>query len=146
MKVTSRDDAWELANIIFPTDYIQDEEATKKAGYPIYYSTAEGIQSWISDLGNRLELNILTKGKGVESKNIWVEEPKEVVQGFSKEQLIGYLQSQMDNFKKYENRYGIGNEIVIDKLDAMIACKEMVEALIQEPVNLRQDGKVTTGY
>lgn len=146
MKVTSRDDAWELANIIFPTDYIQDEEATKKAGYPIYYSTAEGIHSWISDLGNRLELNILTKGKGVESKNIWVEEPKEVVQGFSKEQLIGYLQSQMDNFKKYENRYGIGNEIVIDKLDAMIACKEMVEALIQEPVNLRQDGKVTTGY
>lgn len=65
---------------------------------------------------------------------------------FTKEDLLRYLQSQMDDFKKNEERYGIENEWVSHKLDAMIACKEMVEALIGEPVNLRKDGKVTTGF
>ncbi len=64
----------------------------------------------------------------------------------TREQLLGYLQSQMDDFKKWESKLGIENDWVSHKLDAMIACKEMVEALIEEPVNLRQDGKVTTGF
>lgn len=63
-----------------------------------------------------------------------------------KEQMIAYLQSMMDSFKKDEARYGIDNTGVIEKLDAMIACKEMVEALIGEPVNLGVDGKVTVGF
>ena len=63
-----------------------------------------------------------------------------------KEQMIGYLQSMMDNFKKEEARYGIEDRMVLKKLDDMIACKEMVEALIGEPVNLGIDGKVTVGF
>lgn len=31
------------------------------------------------------------------------------------------------------------------KFDVMIACKEMVETLIQKPVNLGMDGKITVG-
>lgn len=63
-----------------------------------------------------------------------------------KEQMIGYLQSMMNNFKKEEARYGIEDRVVLKKLDDMIACKEMVEALIGEPVNLGIDGKVTVGF
>lgn len=65
---------------------------------------------------------------------------------FTKEDLLRYLQSQMDDFKKWEQKLGIEDRYVGHKLDAMIACKEMVEALIQEPVNLQQDGKVTIGF
>ena len=64
---------------------------------------------------------------------------------FTTEDLIRYLQSQMDDYKKYETRYGMDDRIVLNKLDAMIACKEMVEAMIQEPVNLGLDGTVTVG-
>ncbi len=64
----------------------------------------------------------------------------------TKENLINYLQSQMDDFTKDKERYGIEDRIVEHKLDAMIACKEMVESLIGEPVNLGLDGKVTTGF
>lgn len=63
----------------------------------------------------------------------------------AKEDLIRYLQSQMDDYKKNEMRYGMDDRIVEKKLDAMIACKEMVEAIIREPVNLQLDGKVTIG-
>lgn len=62
-----------------------------------------------------------------------------------KEQLLRYLQSQMDDFKRWESKFGIEDRVVQDKLDAMIACKEMAEALIGEPVNLQLDGKVTVG-
>lgn len=63
-----------------------------------------------------------------------------------KEQMIAYLQGMMDHFKREEAIWGIQDERVQDKLDAMIACKEMVEALIGEPVNLGVDGKVTVGF
>ena len=63
-----------------------------------------------------------------------------------KEQMISYLQSMMDDFKKAEAQYGIDSTYVIEKLDAMIACKEMVEALLGEPVNLGLNGKVTVGF
>lgn len=63
-----------------------------------------------------------------------------------REQMLAYLQSMMDEFKKREERFGIRDEYTIDILDKMIACKEMVETLIGEPVNLRKDGKVTVGF
>lgn len=69
MKVKSKNEAWEKANIIFPTDYIKDEIRSQKAGYDIYYNTADGINAWISDLGGRLEIN-LSNGETV---NIWIE-------------------------------------------------------------------------
>ena len=65
---------------------------------------------------------------------------------FTKENLIAYLQSQMDDLKRWEARFGLEDRFVERKLAAMIACKEMVESLIEEPVNLQLDGKVTVGF
>ena len=65
---------------------------------------------------------------------------------YTKENLIAYLQSQMDDFQEELKQYGIEDRVVKSKLDAMIACTEMVEALIREPVNLQKDGKVTVGF
>ena len=64
---------------------------------------------------------------------------------YTEEQMIIYLQSMMDRAKYEEERYG-RDERTIGLFDNMIACKEMVEALIQKPVNLRKDGKVTVGF
>lgn len=72
MTVNSRVQAWREADRIFPTDYMKDEQASKKAGYDIYKSTADGNGSWISDLGNRLEINL----EDGSTTNIWIEEPK----------------------------------------------------------------------
>ena len=55
---TSRDDAWRIANDIFPTDYMLDTRASENAGYPIYCSTAFGVNAWISDLNTCIELNL----------------------------------------------------------------------------------------
>lgn len=70
--VNSVKEAWSKANEIFPTDYELDTNASLNAGYNIYWSTAEGTNAWISDLGSRLEIN-LPNG---ESINVWIEEPK----------------------------------------------------------------------
>ena len=64
---------------------------------------------------------------------------------YTEEQMIKYLQSMMDRAKYEEERYG-RDERTMGLFDNMIACKEMVEALIQKPVNLRKDGKVTVGF
>lgn len=60
--------------------------------------------------------------------------------------LVNYLQELMDNFKEEEARFGTQDRYVIRMLDDMIACKEMVEALIGMPVNLQKDGIVTVGF
>lgn len=64
MTVASRKEAWEAANKIFPSDYEPDTRASQNAGYPIYWSTAQGVNAWISDLGNALELN-MPDGKSI---------------------------------------------------------------------------------
>lgn len=69
MTVKSIQEAWDEVNKIFPYDYEKDETASKNAGYPVYYSTASDHQNnWISDLGNRLEVNF-EDGRSV---NVWV--------------------------------------------------------------------------
>ena len=73
MTVTSIRDAWAEVRKIFPTDYEYSTERSERAGYPIYYSKASGVNAWISDLGNRLEVN-LPDGKSV---NIWIQAPVE---------------------------------------------------------------------
>ena len=60
-------------------------------------------------------------------------------------ELIAYLQEMMDEFKQEQEQFG-NDRSTMRKLDAMIACKEMVEALIGQPVNLRKDGQVTVGF
>ena len=70
MKVNSREQAWIEADKLIPTDYIKDAEKSEAAGYDIYYSTCEGVNAWISDLEDRLEINLATG----ETVNIWIEE------------------------------------------------------------------------
>ena len=45
--------------------------------------------------------------------------------------LLNYLQNQMDDFKRNEEKFGMDRETE-KKLEAMIACKEMVESLIHK--------------
>lgn len=70
MKANSREQAWIEADNLFPTDYIKDETKSENAGYDIFCSTCDGVNAWISDLGNRLEINLVTG----ETVNIWIEE------------------------------------------------------------------------
>ena len=70
---------------------------------------------------------------------------KSVSKNIAAEQMLRYLQSQMDDYKQEEQKYGADDRIVRKKCDAMIACKEMAEALIGMPVNLQIDGRVTVG-
>ena len=65
-------EAWEAAAAIMPTDFEHDSARSAAAGYPVYYSTAFAVEAWISDLGDRLEVN-LPNGKSI---NIWIEEEK----------------------------------------------------------------------
>ena len=73
IKVKNYEEAWEIVNGIFPTDYEKDEERSRRAGYPIHHSTAYGVNAWISDLGNRLELNY----QDGHSENIWIEQEQD---------------------------------------------------------------------
>ena len=70
MKVNSREQAWREADNLFPTDYIKDEMKSDAAGYDIYCSTCDGVKAWLSDLEDRLEVNLATG----ETVNIWIEE------------------------------------------------------------------------
>lgn len=70
MKANSRKQAWREADNLFPTDYIKDETKSENAGYDIYCSTCDGVNAWISDLNDRLEINLATG----ETVNIWIEE------------------------------------------------------------------------
>lgn len=72
MKAIGRDEAWRIADRLFPTDYQKDDAASERAGYPIYETTStdEKFAGFhISDLNTRLELNM-----GCETVTIWIEE------------------------------------------------------------------------
>ena len=65
------------------------------------------------------------------------------------ESLINWLQMLLDEFMeetKDESESAVKDRVVHDHLTAMLGCKEMVEALIEEPVNLRKSGKVEIGF
>lgn len=71
VSVSSAKDAWKIANVLFPTDYVQDDDSTARAGYPIYRSTAEdGYYNYICDLNCRLEINLKENNRCI---NIWIE-------------------------------------------------------------------------
>lgn len=63
--------AWNKVNEIFPTDYEHDSDSSKRAGYPVYRSTADGHwYDYICDLGDHLEIN-LSNGDTV---NVWIKD------------------------------------------------------------------------
>ena len=69
IEVESKDQAFRTANGLVHSDYDYDASRSERAGYPIYYSTILHDE-WISDLGDRLEVN-LSGGKTI---NIWIDE------------------------------------------------------------------------
>lgn len=71
---------------------------------------------------------------------------KNISKTVSAEAMIEYLRSMMEDFKAEEARYGLEDRLVNKKLDALLACKEMVECMIGMPVNLCKDGKITIGF
>lgn len=73
MIVKNKEQAFLEADKIFPSDYNYSPMESKIAGYPIY--TSQVYKAWISDLNNRLEVN-LPDGKTV---NIWIEDKTEKV-------------------------------------------------------------------
>jgi hypothetical protein len=74
IKVTSKEQAWQEVNKIFPTDYEKDYASSERAGYDIYRHRDLNYYSRICDLGDRLEVLVGEFGENV--TNIWIEEPK----------------------------------------------------------------------
>ena len=68
IEVKTVQEAWDMANKIFPTDYNKDEESSERAGYPIYRSSVE-YYDYICDLNDRLEINLKNGNKTI---NIWI--------------------------------------------------------------------------
>lgn len=59
--VSTRKRAWQLADKLFPTDYMKDEHDSLRAGYPVFNTTSTDDKYTgfhISDLNTALELNI----------------------------------------------------------------------------------------
>lgn len=74
MRVRTVADAWREANKIIPSDYMKNEELSRRAGYPTYYSTSDvNPDDHINDLNCRLEVVV-----GGEHTNIWIEEIEEL--------------------------------------------------------------------
>lgn len=109
MKAYSREEAWRIANELFPTDYEPDCMKSEKAGYDIYWTTLEGGNSWISDLGNRLELNIERESGRIETRNIWIEEAAE------KNILVDMTQALLD--------YCYKNNLILTRIDSQFNYK-----------------------
>lgn len=72
--VKSIKEAWEIADRIFPTDYELNERNTAHTGYNVWTTTSDSYTGakycWISDLGNRLEVNL----PYCETVNIWIDD------------------------------------------------------------------------
>lgn len=73
IEVTSKQEAWEIVNQIFPSDYTEDMDSKERAGYPVYRSNVE-YYDYICDLGDRLEVNLKN---GCKTINVWIVEPEE---------------------------------------------------------------------
>lgn len=114
MTVTSIRDAWAEVQKIFPTDYEHDTSRSERAGYPIYYSTAAGMNAWISDLGNRLEVN-LPDGQSV---NIWIKAPVEVAaQGPSEDTEDEVMKARFETAKRIRRATYYYTEMYVKELD-----------------------------
>lgn len=120
--VTTKREAWAEANRIFPTDYEQDMSSTRRAGYPIYRSTAEGNDSWISELGNRLELNVWKDGS-LDSINIWIEEKPKIIE------TVSWSYETVRTCCIANNLYTCGTVRQYDQMFQMVMAKENPELI-----------------
>ncbi len=124
MKVTSVEKAWEAANRIFPTDYMKDEQSSQRAGYPIYRSTADHVNAWISDLNCRLEVNIQNPDtKNIESTNIWIKEEPEIIE------TVAWSYETVRECCIANNLYTCGTVRQYDHMFKMVMAKENPELI-----------------
>lgn len=65
---SSHEEAWEIVDSIFPGDYHEDTESSRRAGYPVFRCISD-IRAYVCDLGDRLEVNLPT-GRSV---NVWIK-------------------------------------------------------------------------
>ncbi|CAK7008482.1 MAG: hypothetical protein ENTB_01363 [Enterocloster aldenensis] len=106
-------EAWELAARLFPVDYVLDDARTERAGYPIWHTTAEGVNAWISDLTTRLELNYPNGS----TENIWIEQKKDtvaVVGMYQEKTVFGDVKVKEVKEITYHNIQGIVNKTLDD--------------------------------
>lgn len=69
--VKSTEAAWDLANKLFPTDYIHNPNTSERAGYPVYESTCSDYRfAHINDLCTRIEVVL----EDYTCINIYIEE------------------------------------------------------------------------
>ena len=98
MTAHSINEAWQIANEIFPTDYEQDSRASQNAGYPIYWSTLPGCAAWISDLCTRLEINL----QNGETVVIWIEEEGEIAEAEIEAAVAEAVEEEIEEERKQE--------------------------------------------
>lgn len=72
MNARNRKEAWDIADKLMPTDYELDLDSIW-CDHEVYRSTIKGVEAWINDLGDRLEVNYPV-GRGVETVNIWIDD------------------------------------------------------------------------
>lgn len=93
MTVKNINEAWQMVNEIFSTDYEKDEAASNTAGYNIYRSRLNHYD-YICELGDRLEVN-LANGKTV---NIWIESSEEASEPEAMENVEGKAEEIMHEY------------------------------------------------
>jgi len=62
------------------------------------------------------------------------------------ETILNHLQARWTDALAEGKRWGPEDRVYQRKVDWCIGMKELVEELIETPVNLQLDGKVTTGF
>ena len=120
MKVNSVREAWKIANMLFPTAHGKDEERSQNAGYNIYTSTAENNASWISDLGNRLEINVVSENGEVNTTNIWIE-------GKKTKALAVTVKSMTGEFEEYTIQNIVSVQYIARNLVIVYMVRDKVE-------------------
>ena len=93
IKVSSRLEALGIARA-YLGDTKKDESASNKAGYPICKNISG---EWVSDLGNRLELNFADG----HTQNIWIEDELKGIERFTNQKRVAvYYQHKGEEVRK----------------------------------------------
>ena len=133
--VSTRERAWQLADKLFPTDYMKDERDSLRAGYPVFNTTSTDDKYTgfhISDLNTALELNM-----GAETIRINIEDQEaEIKNNFDK--LLQYVTDKRKSAELHERqKYKAYCRIDYDDDDEVI--KLIYAAVLEEMTDLIKD-------